>query len=234
MRISPLRAGRIVAVLLAFSALAALTTLPAPTQTDPAKTFGSAWSPPLGAWLPDPDTGFDAWSKHLATVTTRYDYFVCGPGRTPAGNTRDFYYPGSACAPLKNGTYFVYGTAEPIKSHVVYDRAHGVALYDKGCCAWRGFALAANVAPPPKTVVNGDLSAVRTMRGVTLDMTQAQVERIYGSAKPHAAKGRPGMTTLSYTTMKGGPNGGGDACGQFQGFTFRQGRLVSIELLTGC
>jgi hypothetical protein len=26
----------------------------------------------------------------------------------------------------------------------------------------------------------------------------------------------------------------GEACGQFQGFSFRQDRLVSIELLAGC
>src|SRR5579862_6000047 len=204
-------------------------------DADPSKTFGAAWSPALGAWLPDPNSGFDAWSKGQAVVTTQYDYFVCGTTATPSEPKQSFYYAGSACAPVKNGTFYVYGTAEPIKGYVAYDRVHGIVLYNRGCCAWRGYALTAGTAPPPKSVSNADLSGVRTARGVALGMTQAQVQKIYGPAQPHAAKGRPGMTTLSYTTMKGKPNApGGDACGQFQSFTFRQERLVSIELLAGC
>jgi hypothetical protein len=196
--------------------------------------YGAAWSPAVGAWLPNPDTGFVAWSKGQSARTNRYDYFVCGAPARPSEGTQSFYYAGSACAPSKNGTFFVYGTAEPIKGRVTYDRAHGIVLYDKGCCAWRGFALASGVAPPPKTVSSADLRGVHTMRGVALGMSQTQVVRIYGPAKPHATPGRPGTTTISYTTMKGTPNGPGDACGQFQSFSFRSDRLVAIELLMGC
>ena len=201
---------------------------------DAAKTFGSAWSPALGAWLPDPNVGFTAWSNGQTARTNQYDYFVCGTARTPTETRQSFYYAGSVCPPVKNGTFFVYGTAEPIKGNVVYDRVHGIVLYSKGCCAWRGFALTANPGRPPKPVSDADLTGVHTMRGVSLGVTRAQFERIYGPARPHDAKGRPGVTTLSYTTMKAKPTEPGDACGQFQSFSFRQDRLVSIELLAGC
>jgi hypothetical protein len=116
----------------------------------------------------------------------------------------------------------------------VYDTAHSVALYYKGCCAWRGFALSSALKAPPKPVASADLTGVHTMRGVSLGMTQKQLVRIYGAASPHTAKGQPGLTTVSYTTMTHGPNGGGEACGQFQSFTFKSDKLVSIELLAGC
>ena len=72
------------------------------------------------------------------------------------------------------------------------------------------------------------------MRGVALGMTQAQVERIYGTTRPYEAKGRPVVTTLSYTTMKTKFAEPGGACGQFQSFSFRQDRLISIELYVAC
>jgi hypothetical protein len=72
------------------------------------------------------------------------------------------------------------------------------------------------------------------MRGVALGMTQAQVERIYGTTRPYEAKGRPVVTTLSYTTMKTKFAEPGAACGQFQSFSFRQDRLISIELYVAC
>jgi hypothetical protein len=189
----------------------------------------------IGAWLPNPDTGFDAWSKKQAMVIKGYDYFVCGSSAKPTVPTHDFSYAGSVCPPLKSGTAFVYGGGEPISGKVVYDGAHSVALYYKGCCAWRGFALSSALGPPPKPVAVADLSGVHTMRGVSLGMTQKQLVHIYGAASPHAAKGRPGLTTVSYTTMTHGPNdAGGEACGQFQSFTFKTDNLVSIELLAGC
>jgi hypothetical protein len=233
MKISPVGALLAVAVTLAVTASAALTGA-AEAVPDATKTFGSAWSPALGAWLPDPDTGFDAWSKGQAALSGRYDYFVCGAPRTPTETKQSFYYAGSGCPLVTNGTYYVYGTAEPIKGNVVYDRAHRIVLYSRGCCAWRGFALSANAGPPPKPVSGANLSGVRTMRGVSLGMTRAQVEKIYGPARPHGTKGRPGGTTLSYTTMKAKPNEPGDACGQFQSFSFLRDQLVSIELLAGC
>jgi hypothetical protein len=213
------------ALALAVATTAALTAWAAPPDLNAA----------LGAWLPSPNTGFDAWSKGQAAVTNQYDYFVCGSARAPSEEKRSFYYAGSACPLMNKGTSFAYGPAGPMKGAVLYDRAHRIVLYDKGCCAERGFALTANVAPPPKPVSDADLSGVHTMRGVSLGMSQAHVERIYGSTRPHDAKGRPGIATLSYTTMKTKPTEpGGDPCGQFQSFSFRQNRLISIELLAGC
>ena len=186
----------------------------------------------LGAWLPDPNIGDVAWQKGQAAVTNQYDYFVCAGARTPTVKKESLDYAGDGCPLIKNGTSFAYAPSG--KGSAVYDRAHKIVLYGKGCCAWRGFALTANVAPPPKPVSNANLTAVHTMRGVTLGMNQAQVERIYGSARAYDAKGLPGVTTLSYTTMKTKFNEPGSGCGQFQSFSFRQGRLISIELYAAC
>jgi hypothetical protein len=196
----------------------------------PASSIDSA----LGAWLPDPEAGFGAWSKGQTARTTVYDYFVCGSERAPSVGKENFDYAGGACPLVKNGTAFAYGTAGPIKGSVLYDRDHEVAFYYKGCCAWRGFALTSKLEPPPKPVNNANLSAVHTMRGVRLGMTQARVEQVYGAARSHPAKGLPGATTLSYTTMKGTPKNSSEACGQFQSFSFENDRLISIELLIGC
>lgn len=229
---SSIAVRRLLAVAFAVASFAFAFTL-ARANTDYAKTYGSAWNPPLGEWLPASDTGFEAWRLKQVARVKGYDYFVCGSAAKPTLRTDDFHYPGSVCGPLKRGTAYVYGTAEPIRGTVVYDKAHRIVLYDKGCCAWRGYAFTADTAAPPKPVANADLSAVHTMRGAALGMTQAQLTRIYGPAAPHSVKGRPGYATLSYTTMTGGPNDS-EACGQFQSFTFKSDRLVSIELLTGC
>jgi hypothetical protein len=39
---------------------------------------------------------------------------------------------------------------------------------------------------------------------------------------------------LSYTTIHGNPSDAKNACGQYQNFAFKDGRLVYIELLAGC
>jgi hypothetical protein len=186
----------------------------------------------LGAWLPDPNIGDVAWQRGQAAVTSQYDYFVCGAPRAPTAKKESFDYAGSGCPLIRKGTSFAYVPSG--KGSVVYDRAHRIVLYDKGCCSWRGFALTANVGPPPKPVSNADLTGVHTMRGVALGMKQAQVERIYGPTRPYDTKGRPGVTTLSYTTMKTKFTEPGGTCGQFQSFSFQQGRLISIELYVAC
>jgi hypothetical protein len=197
--------------------------------TAPAATAEAAT---LGAWLPDPNIGDVAWQKGQAAVTTQYDYFVCGGARAAVAKKESFDYAGSGCPLIKKGTAFAYAPSG--KGSVLYDRAHRIVLYDKGCCAWRGFALTADVGPPPKPVSNADLSGVRTMRGVALGMTVAQVQRIYGPARLYDTKGRPGVATISYTTMKTKFSEPGGACGQFQSFSFRQDRLISIELYVAC
>lgn len=192
-------------------------------------------NPAVGQWLPNLNVGSDAWGKGRASVVKRYDYFLCDPRLQPAVPKESLTYAGSACPILKNGTPFEFGPAGPTTGRVVYDRARRIVLFEKGCCALRGVALSTNVAPPPKPVSNANLATVRTARGVTLGMTQAQVKAIYGAAHPYGSKSLPGVTTLSYTTMTKKPTeSGGDACGQFQSFSFRDNRLISIELLAGC
>ena len=189
----------------------------------------------VGEWLSSPTTGFAAWRDGKAAVVKRYDSFLCDPRLQPTDQRESFPYAGSACPILKSGTRFVYGPAGPTRGHVVYDRTRRIALFEKGCCAWRSFALVTNVAPPPKPVSSANLAIVRTARGVTLGMTQAQLKALYGPAKSYGTRGMPGVTTLSYTTMtEKSTEPGGDACGQFQSFSFRDNRLTSIELLAGC
>lgn len=193
-----------------------------------------AINPALGPWLPDPQTGFTAWSNGQTAVTNRYDYFVCGAARAPSVPKQNFDYPGGACELFKHATAFEYGPAGT-KGSVVYDAAHAIVFYSKGCCAERGFALVSGFKKPPQPVTAADLTGIHTARGVSIAMTPAQVEAIYGNSKLHDAKGLPGVTALAYTTMKGTPaKPTGDTCGQFQSFFFRQNKLISIELLAGC
>jgi hypothetical protein len=188
----------------------------------------------IGAWLPDPDSGFGAWSKGQTSFTQLYDYFVCGSPSAPRVGMQDFNYAAGRCSLIRTGTPFAYGTAGPIKGNVQYDRSRGIVFYDKGCCAWRGFALTSKLGAPPSRVSSADLGSVHTMRGIFLGMTRARVEQIYGPATSHAAKGSPNSATLSYTTFKGTPKTSTQACGQVASFSFRDDRLVSIELLAGC
>jgi hypothetical protein len=137
MKISGFRALWAIALTLAVAASAAFTVSAATADSNPA----------LGAWLPDPNIGDEAWRKGQTTVTNQYDYFVCGGARAPTQKKESFDYGGSGCPLLKKGTSFAYAPAN--KGTVVYDRARRVVLYEKGCCAWRGFALSANLGLPP-------------------------------------------------------------------------------------
>ena len=188
----------------------------------------------LGNWLPKADSGFNAWSRGQATQISRYDYFVCGTSAKPTLPTHDLHYPGSACARLKSATSFVYGTAEPIKGSILYDRPAAIVLFNTGCCAWRGYVLVAGTGAPPQSVAPASLKDVRTARGVKLGMTPPEVMAIYGHALLRAGANRVAAATLYYTTMHGTPKNSPDACGQHQSFFFKQGRLAEIDLLMGC
>jgi hypothetical protein len=212
------------------AALAGMLT--AGATTDPAKTYGAAWSPALGAWLPNVDSGFMPFSKGQTALTNGPDFFVCGNAKPIALDKNSFQYAGRGCPQLNNGTAFAYGTGEPITGHALYDRANHVTLYDAGCCAWRGFVLTSlTTKAPPKALASMALDGVRTMRGVSLGMTESQLTKIYGQSKPHA---NAAASVLSYATIEKEQWNGGSACGQFQNFAFRQGRLVSIQLIAGC
>lgn len=191
--------------------------------------------PALAAWLPRVGHGFDPQSHGQAAWTRQYDYFICVhapmPAATPFAN---FDWAVRGCPSLLKATSFVYGSTEPIKGHALYDAAHKIVLYQEGCCAWRNAVLVSGVATPPSSVQSGDLGAVRTLRGIKLGMTPRDVTSVYGKTAPHAVPGASGVTMLSYTTMHGDPSSAANACGQFQNFAFRNGRLYYIELLAGC
>jgi hypothetical protein len=191
--------------------------------------------PALAAWLPRVGQGFDPQSHGQAAWTPKYDYFVCAsapiPSATPFAN---FDYAVRGCPNLRTSTAFAHGDTEPIKGRVLYDPSHKIVLYQEGCCAWRSAVLASGIAPPPRGVQSADLSTVRTQRGLTLGMTQAQIAGVYGKTAPHSVRGVAGVTMLSYTTMHGNPSSAANACGQFQNFAFRGGKLFYIELLAGC
>jgi hypothetical protein len=188
----------------------------------------------LGNWLPKANSGFDAWSNGQATHITRYDYFVCGTSAKPTLPQQDFHYPGSACPLMKGATAFVYGTAGPSKGSILYDRSSGIVLFNTGCCAWRGYVLATGTGAPPQSVAQASLKDVRTARGVKLGMTPPEVVAIYGHALVRVGASHPGLAELYYTTMRGTPKNSPDACGQFQSFFFKRGRLVEVDLLSGC
>ncbi len=218
-----------------FSLVVALAVAIGFAAAGPARSAQSPSSAAIGAWLPDPEGGFDAWAKGRTVKVATPEYFRCGTAATPQPDVRDFDYAGSACPLLARATSFSYGPAGPIRGAVVYDPARRIVLFVKGCCAWRGFALVSGVAPPPVSVAQADLGGVGTARGASLGMTIAQVQKIYGAAALHDVAGRPGVAALTYTTMKGTPNDdAGDPCGQLQSFSFKDGRLVGIELLSGC
>jgi hypothetical protein len=187
----------------------------------------------LSSWLPAADSAFNAWSKAQTTVVHQYDYFVCR-SEAPASEARNsFAYAGRGCTVLlKGATRFSYGNGEPTTGAALYDRAHGILFFNAGCCAWRGYVLASGIGAPPSPIGDADLRHIATMRGVALGMTKAQVIAIYGPGKPRPT--RPGVTTISFTTMSAGPNNSPEPCGQFQSFSFRNDRLISIELLAGC
>lgn len=203
-------------------------------EVDPAHEFGSAWNPALGAWLPKVGLGFDYSRRGLAALSSGHDYFVCTTGALPAINPQDFRYASRGCPALSKGTSVIYGSAGPSKGHILYDAAHGIALYEAGCCAERNTVLVAGVAKPPKPVAGATLSNVHTARGVRLGMTSEQVTKLYGPAKLHTVAGTPGVMMLSYTMLRGGFSNPNNTCGQFQNFAFRNGRLYYIELLAGC
>ena len=114
---------------------------------------------------------------------------------------------------------------------VVYDPLHHMVLYYLGCCAWEETVLAAVQSSPPHAVPHGDLSAVRNPRGIALGVTPAVVRRAYGPARLHPSTTTPGRSVLSYYHDR---RIAGSACGWFDNFVFRRGRLTEIQAGWGC
>jgi hypothetical protein len=192
----------------------------------------------LGRWLPRLTASFTPWGQSKAAYGAPPDAFVCGgTNASPAPiKASGFEYPEATCPVLKTGTAFSFGSGEPQQSHVVYDPTHRIALFSTGCCAARSYALASGVPAPPGTVVQADLSGVRTNRGAALGMTLDEITRRYGKAVSFTVAGPGGSTVpvLTYTTFTSDPVHASQACGQYQTFAFRSNKVYLIELYVGC
>ncbi len=161
----------------------------------------------------------------------------------PQFATPDTYWDGAAhitqrdSFPLSTntGTLAVF-TINLQKAHAIYDTVHRIVFYETGCCSWDEIVLAYESTLPPKSLVNRDLSTLKTTRGVRLGMTSAAVVGIYGVAKPQFVKGHGRVSVLAYTTWppRNQLSKTRSECGQFQNFYFRNNRLVQIQLGNGC
>lgn len=193
--------------------LAVALASPAPTN-DPncVPYFHDACSEAVGQWLPEFATPDAFWDD--ATRITQRD---------------------SLEQNKVDGTLAVF-TIELQKARVVYDRTHRIVFYETGCCSWNEIVLAYESTPPPKPVVDRDLTMLKTARGVRLGMTTSDVVRIYGDTKPQFVKGHGRVSVLAYTTWppRNQLSKTHSECGQFQNFYFRNGRLILIQLGNGC
>jgi hypothetical protein len=132
-----------------------------------------------------------------------------------------------------NGTSFVVG---PARGRVVYDYTHHIALYHVGCCAW-GDVVLGYASLPPERVVNRDLTALHTVRGIRLGMSPGGVTLRYGANTLRRVPRAKDVYVLAYTTWPPKSQMIGitrSPCGQFQNFYFRNDRLVLIQLGNGC
>ncbi len=187
--------------------------------------YHDACSEALAAWLPTyallPD------SKKSPRHTSEEDDFVYEGKSLRTNSPIEFQGP-------RDGTFFVFGNAGPPRGRVVFDSAHHIAFYSMGCCSWREYALGYATSPPPKPLANRNLSNVRTARGIRLDASVADVERIYGANSPLVATKTPHVFVLSYKTGLKMPADIKSPCEQDEDFYFRDNQLVLIQLGNGC
>jgi hypothetical protein len=207
------RARRAAVALVAFALCAAAAARAAPPSA----------AARIGAWLPQYYLAPDPSGRQKYPVLDRshVDRFVYGGGIIVGY--------GGATQPA-GGTYAVTGAGTKAynKARVVYDSAHRIAFYSVGCCSLWSIALA-SANPPPGSVARADLAAAHTQRGFALGDTVARVRRINGPAVPLPVPAHPGLTSLSYQVNVHAPS-----CAQWQNFVFRNGKLISIELVDGC
>ena len=189
--------------------------------------FHGACSEAMGRWLPGFAYGADP--EH-AKRTDKNDAFVYKSER-PWLSSGFLSFRGPA-----DGTSFVYGTAGPPRGLAVYDRAHRIAYYGQGCCAWTEAVAAADVPAPPKYVKASNLENLSTRRGIRLGQTEAQIWKIYGRTIRKPVRGHPGVGVLSYRASQ--PSTGqaekNPNCEQLQNFFLRGNRLILIRLENAC
>jgi hypothetical protein len=202
-------------------------TLATPLPTNPpecAQYFHQACSEALGEWLPG--FAFSSVFRGDAKHITHTDGFVYAGKNAPSPDLLALRGP-------DDGTFFVYGDAGPPKGDVVYDYAHHIAFYDQGCCSWFE-SVAGYASPPPKRIVDRDLSTLRTERGIRLGMSPADVEAVYGANTLRALPKTPGISVLAYTAVLKMPSTIRAACEQDDNFYFRDSRLVLIQVGNAC
>lgn len=175
-----------------------------------AQYFPSTCNQAVGEWLPQFATPDMFWDS--ATHITQRDSFPQSPN---------------------SGTLVVF-TIELQKAHVIYDAAHRRVFYETGCCSWDEVVLS-YAGAPPKPLVNGNLSLLKTTRGVRLGMSPLDVVRIYGTALPQRVA-RTNLTVFAYTTWppRAKLSKTHSECGQFENFYFQGETLVLIQLGNGC
>lgn len=123
-----------------------------------------------------------------------------------------------------------------MRGRALYDRAHRIAFFHQGCCAWGEEVAAADAPAPPKSIVARNLLELSTVRGIRLWQTVAEVAKIYGGSTLIPVAGNPGVSVLPYTTWppRRSANHVRAPCGQFENFFFREHRLILIQLENGC
>jgi hypothetical protein len=190
----------------------------------------------LGRWLPNVVPNFVPWGQAKASYGGKFDSFRCGSGLPITTKAQEFDFAIGTCRSLQDGTPLNFGSGEPQRGRVLYDPAHRIALYYVGCCAGRTYVLAADVARPPSSVRSADLRAVGTARGAALGMTMSDVIRAYGKATPYtASSGGSVVPVISYTTFSSNPVRSNEAaCGQYQTFSFKNKKVIIVQIYVGC
>jgi hypothetical protein len=163
----------------------------------------------LAKWLPRGEDLFEPWRRHLtAQAPLGWDDMLSVP---------------------QNATFFMGSDME--RASVIYDPAHRIVLYQRGCCAWWETVLMVAPKPPPQPVKTADLSLIRAGHAIALGAAPAAVVRAYGPARLHASTTTAGLRVLSYYRNRHVP---GSACSWFENFVFRANRLVEIQSGNGC
>ncbi len=161
----------------------------------------------------------DAFRMH----TERNDCFVDPGGGATSGQ--------QGCDDVGGmGLEFAVGPSGPTRYDVLYDSSHAILWFDRGCCSSSEEVLAGDVSRPTTCIPNtASLTRVRTLRGVRLGDSIADVARIYGRSDPISA----GPYTLLLYQFHGTTGPLPLRCTQ-SAFAFRRGRLVAIDFNNSC
>ncbi len=201
-------------------------------RADTQAPYDEGWTIAIGSWLPHFDWAHARSLNGTADSPKGIDYFACpGASSMVTFTVHNFDSAAAGCPTLERGPQYRLRAEGMDHGWVVYDASHRILFYSYGCCSEEEYILTSGVGPPPKPVPTGDLSAVRTHRGVSLGMTIAAVTAIYDPAAPPQHAASSGLAQLTYGSGKvSAPTD----CDQQQMFGFKNGRLTYIDLAMGC